>query len=191
MRRRRILSLMVWNLLAWIAAAQLSGGAAAQAQAPAKIQSDQQAQIEKGRQVIGEVCGSCHTNILRMVQVHKKSPDQWKDTVYSIVGRGAQVMPDEIDAVTAFLTANAGSNRETNAQASQEHERSINQVLLLSPSNVSADIDVVGSEIAFTYNSVSCLTQGTSMFARIITKFISIRAMQSLWRPWRTSWQLA
>lgn len=117
-RRKRVLSLMVWNLLVWISATQLCGGLAAQAQVPANTQSDQQAQIQKGRQVIGVVCVACHTNILRMVQVHKKSPDQWKDTVYSMIGRGAQIMPDEIDAVAAFLAANAGSNRETNSQTS-------------------------------------------------------------------------
>jgi mono/diheme cytochrome c family protein len=62
---------------------------------------------EKGRSVVVNVCVACHTNILRIVQVHKKSPAQWKDTVYSMIGRGAQVMPDEIDAVASFLSAGA------------------------------------------------------------------------------------
>src|ERR1700719_3640004 len=108
--RSSFLYLMVWNLLVWISAAQLSAGLAAQAQAPANANapSDQQAQVEKGRQAVGEACATCHTNILRMVQIYKKSPDQWKDTVYSMIGRGAQVRPDEIEAVTAFLAANAG-----------------------------------------------------------------------------------
>jgi hypothetical protein len=52
-----------------------------------------------------------------MLQIHKKSADQWKDTVYSMVGRGAQIMPDEMDSVTAFLVASAGGNRETATQA--------------------------------------------------------------------------
>ncbi len=113
--RNNILSLIVWNLLVWISAAQLSAGLAAQAQAPANTQSDQQAQNEKGRQVVGEACTACHTNILRMVQIYKQSPDQWKDTVYSMIGRGAQVTPDEINAVAAFLAANAGRNVTANA----------------------------------------------------------------------------
>ena len=45
-----------------------------------------------------------------MVQVHKQTAEQWKDTVYFMISRGAQVMPDEIEPVTAFLTATAGSN---------------------------------------------------------------------------------
>ena len=110
-----ILSLMVWNLLVWISATQLSAGLAAQAQAPANAPSDQSAQIEKGRQAVGEACATCHTNILRMVQIYKKSPDQWKDTVYSMIGRGAQVRPDEIEAATAFLAATSGRSLAANA----------------------------------------------------------------------------
>ena len=106
--RQKIFTLTVCNLLVWIAGAHLSGKLAAQE--AARAQSDQQAHVEKGRQVVGQVCVACHTNILRMVQVHRQSPEQWKDTIYSMIGRGAQVMPDEIEAVTAFLAANAGDN---------------------------------------------------------------------------------
>src|ERR1051326_1196105 len=44
--------------------------------------SAQQAQIDKGRQVVAQVCAACHTTIVRMIQVHKQTPEQWKDTVY-------------------------------------------------------------------------------------------------------------
>ena len=74
---------------------------------------------EKGRSVVVNVCVACHTNILRMVQVHKKSPAQWKDTVYSMIGRGAEVMPDEIDAVTSFLSTSAGNIESTTPAASR------------------------------------------------------------------------
>jgi mono/diheme cytochrome c family protein len=116
-RRKRILSFIFWDLLVWIFVAHLSGGLAAQVAASA--QSDQQAQIEKGRQTVGQVCVACHTNILRMLQVHKKSEEQWRDTVYSMIGRGAQIMPDEIQPLTAFLAANPGSNRQTIAESSR------------------------------------------------------------------------
>jgi mono/diheme cytochrome c family protein len=66
--------------------------------------------IEKGRQVVAQVCATCHTTIGRMVQVHKQTPEQWKDTVYFMISRGAQVMPDEVEPVVAFLAATAGSN---------------------------------------------------------------------------------
>ena len=50
-----------------------------------------------------------------MIQIYKKSPDQWKDTVYSMIGRGAQVRPGEIEAVTAFLAATSGRSLAANA----------------------------------------------------------------------------
>lgn len=106
--RKKIFTLTVCNVLVWIAGAHLSGRLAAQE--ATRAQSGQQTQVEKGRQVVGQVCVACHTNILRMVQVHRQSPEEWKDTVYSMIGRGAQVMPDEIEAVTAFLASNTGSN---------------------------------------------------------------------------------
>jgi cytochrome c5 len=106
--RKKIFTLMVCNVLVWIGGAHFSGKLAAQE--AARAQSGQQVQVEKGREVVGQVCVACHTNILRMVQVHRQTPEEWKDTVYSMIGRGAQVMPDEVEAVTAFLSANAGGN---------------------------------------------------------------------------------
>jgi mono/diheme cytochrome c family protein len=108
MGRRRILSLVLCNLMVWIYAAPESRGLAAQISASAP--GVPAAQIEKGRQVVAQVCAACHTTIVRMVQVHKQTAEQWKDTVYFMISRGAQIMPDEIEPVTAFLAATAGSN---------------------------------------------------------------------------------
>jgi cytochrome c2 len=112
MGRHRILSLVVCNFLLWISATESRGLAA---QVPASAPSDRAAQIEKGRQVVAQVCAACHTTIVRMVQVHKQTAEQWKDIVYFMISRGAQIMPDEIEPVTAYLAATAGSN----AQATQ------------------------------------------------------------------------
>ncbi len=114
-KKQRIVSLAFSSLLVWVAAAHSTGRLAAQA--AAKASSDEQAQIEKGRQVVGQTCVACHTNILRMAQVHKQSPEQWRDTVYSMIGRGAQILPDEIEPLTAFLAATYGLKEP--AQASQ------------------------------------------------------------------------
>jgi mono/diheme cytochrome c family protein len=67
--------------------------------------------IEKGRVVVAQVCTTCHTTLGRMLQVHKQTREQWRDLVFFMISRGAQVMPDEIDAVTAFLVANSGRER--------------------------------------------------------------------------------
>jgi cytochrome c2 len=90
----RIVLLTIWHLTMWIAVAH--------------AQTAQEAQIEKGRQVVAQACTTCHTTLVRMVQVHKQTAEQWRDTVYFMISRGAQVMPGEIEAVTAFLVATSG-----------------------------------------------------------------------------------
>lgn len=121
-RGRTVFSLMVWSLVAWLsAAANQSVGIAAQAP-PANAQGSEQTQkqlIEKGRQAVGEVCVACHNNILRMVQAHKKSAEQWRDTIYSMIGRSAQILPEEIEPLTAFLVANSGRGQSTPSQPAQ------------------------------------------------------------------------
>src|SRR5258706_2844484 len=74
----------------------------------AHAQSNQVAQVDRGRRVVAQACTTCHTTLVRMMQVSKQTADQWKETVYFMISRGAQVMPDEIEAVTAFLTATWG-----------------------------------------------------------------------------------
>ncbi len=91
---------MIRFLAAWTFVALMSV-------APLTAQSER---IEKGRQVVAQVCATCHTTIVRMVQVHKQTADQWKDTVYFMISRGAQIMPDEVESVVAFLAATAGNN---------------------------------------------------------------------------------
>ena len=107
-------SLGVFSVTVWMAVACMSAGSqgvgAAQAPTPAPANADQ-AQIDKGRQAVGQVCLGCHANILRVVQMHRKSADDWRDTVFSMIGRGAQILPEEIEPITAFLTATAGPNR--------------------------------------------------------------------------------
>jgi cytochrome c5 len=92
----------------WISAVPESSGRAVQVAAAAP--SDRAAQIEKGRQVVAQVCAACHTTIVRMVQVHKQTEEQWKDIVYFMISRGAQIMPDEIEPVTIYLASTGGSN---------------------------------------------------------------------------------
>jgi len=76
-------------------------------------------QVEKGRAVVAQVCTTCHTTLGRMLQVHKQTPEQWRELVFFMISRGAQVMPDEIDAVTAFLVANSGRERPAAARPAQ------------------------------------------------------------------------
>jgi mono/diheme cytochrome c family protein len=112
--RARPSTLTGWTFAAWMSVALLSSGVGAQVSTRAP--DNQQAQIEKGRQVVAQVCTTCHTTLGRMLQVHKQTAEQWKDTVYFMISRGAQVMPDEIEPVTAFLAATAGSGSQPSTQ---------------------------------------------------------------------------
>ena len=105
-RRRGILTLTTAVVAVWVAAAfqNVEGAAAGQAAA----QGSEQAQIDKGRQAVGQACAPCHGNILRVLQIHRKSAAEWRDTVFSMIGRGAQILPEEVEPLTAYLTATAG-----------------------------------------------------------------------------------
>ena len=92
------IGLLVIGLSLWLPVAARAQGAA-------------DPQIEKGRVVVAQVCTTCHTTLGRMLQVHKQTREQWRELVFFMISRGAQVMPDEIDAVTAFLVANSGRER--------------------------------------------------------------------------------
>src|SRR6266850_7437827 len=113
----RICSPTVWNFVVWMCVAPLNSGLAGQVSAITP--GDKQAQIEQGRQVVAQVCATCHTTIVRMVQVHKQTAEQWKDTVYFMISRGAQIMPDEIEPVTAFLAATSENGRPAARDAGQ------------------------------------------------------------------------
>src|SRR5690348_17256484 len=83
----------------------------------------QPTQNDKGREAVGQVCVACHTNILRMVQIHKESPAEWRDTVYSMIARGAQLTPDQLEPVIAYLSANGGVKPEASGGSAQEGPR--------------------------------------------------------------------
>lgn len=114
--RRGMVSSMVWVLAVWAVVAY-QAGIAAQVTGPAR--SSEQLQIEKGRVAVGQTCATCHTNILRIIQIHRKSAQEWRNTVYSMIGRGAQIFPEEIEPITAFLAANAGPKPSQTSGAAQ------------------------------------------------------------------------
>jgi hypothetical protein len=94
---KRLALLAITLLMSWPITATAQGG--------------DDPQIEKGRAVVAQVCTTCHTTLGRMLQVHKQTKEQWRDLVFFMISRGAQVMPDEIDAVTAFLISTSGRDR--------------------------------------------------------------------------------
>ena len=116
-RKSKIFFLLVCNFVLWIAAANLGRGLAAQVSASPS--NDQQAQIEKGREAVGQTCAACHAGILRMAQAQKQTQEQWKDTIFSMIGRGAEILPDEIEPMSVFLAATSARSGPANAQSGQ------------------------------------------------------------------------
>jgi len=104
--------LAVSILVAWLPASASARGD--------RAQGDQDARMARGRQVVAQACTTCHTTLVRMLQVHKQTPEQWKDTVYFMISRGAQVMPDEIEPVAAFLAASSGGGRPGAREVGQQ-----------------------------------------------------------------------
>ncbi len=114
--------LLAASLLAGILFAQRSPAASAQApavspQAPTSAPSPaEQARIDKGRLVVAQTCAACHANIAQMIQTYKQTPEQWRSTVFFMISRGAQILPDEIEPVISYIVW-AGNQPRTAATA--------------------------------------------------------------------------
>ena len=67
----------------------------------------------KGMEAMGQACVQCHG--LQPVRLQRKTAEQWRDTVHGMIGRGAQVMPDEIEAMVSYLAATFGPQSPTQA----------------------------------------------------------------------------
>jgi cytochrome c5 len=116
--------LAVWMIAVWMAPGVEGTSAAPQTPVQAAAPSVPQADIDKGRATVTQVCVGCHDGgaIGRMVAVRKKTADEWRDTVYRMIGRGAQVFPDEIEPLTAYLTAAGGQGRAAAGSATPAAE---------------------------------------------------------------------
>jgi hypothetical protein len=55
---------------------------------------------------VGQACVQCHN--LRFLTLEPRSEERWRKTVYEMIGRGAQVKPDEIEPIVSYLTASFG-----------------------------------------------------------------------------------
>jgi hypothetical protein len=64
--------------------------------------SNSQPQGGEGSTLVAELCTKCH-NLDEVVRL-RQSREAWEDTVYSMVGRGAPIFPDEIDVIIDYLS---------------------------------------------------------------------------------------
>ena len=59
--------------------------------------------VEAGREAYGLACVQCHGPSQALIQ--RKPAEGWRRTIYSMIGRGAPVLPDEIEPLTVYLTS--------------------------------------------------------------------------------------
>lgn len=59
-----------------------------------------------GKEIATENCQACH-KLTNLTKAHK-SLDDWKDTVQTMIDRGANVPPDKVDVLVQYLAKNFG-----------------------------------------------------------------------------------
>jgi competence ComEA-like helix-hairpin-helix protein len=79
----------------------------------------------KGREVAGSACTLCHG--LGYLASLGRSKTEWQDLVSDMVGRGAQLQPDEFDAIVQYLTENFGPARAANVQSPTTFKVNVNK----------------------------------------------------------------
>jgi hypothetical protein len=84
----------------WIMATALYMGVMSLAQAQERFVDNMTAR-EKGGALVSELCTKCHN--LGEVARLRQSREQWEDTVYSMISRGAPIFPEEIDVIVDYL----------------------------------------------------------------------------------------
>ena len=122
MRKITPVCLAVWMVAVWAAPGVEGTSGAPRVLVPVQAAPAPQADIEKGKAAVTQICVGCHDGgaIMRMVAVRKKTADEWRDTVYRMIGRGAQVFPDEIEPLTAYLTATGGQIQHPRRQVAPQ-----------------------------------------------------------------------
>jgi cytochrome c5 len=92
-----------------------SPGAAAAPSAPAAAKAVVELPDGDGKSIAMENCQACH-KLTNLTKAHK-SVDDWKDTVQTMIDRGANVPPEQVDILVQYLAKNFGP-KDASAPAS-------------------------------------------------------------------------
>jgi len=107
--RYRIKTLLVGIIfLLGLALVGIQGVGIASPSRPIPSQSDE---VSEGGKIFGQACIQCHTRPI----LQRKTEEGWRDTVYSMISRGAQVMPNEIDPLISYLSHQFGPDSSSQA----------------------------------------------------------------------------
>lgn len=75
-----------------------------------------------GKAIATEFCQDCHklTNLAKA----RKTPDDWQDTVQTMMDRGARLPQDKVDTLVAYLAKNFGPKTDTPSSGNGSSEAS-------------------------------------------------------------------
>lgn len=103
-----VLFLATWGII-WVpavrSAANQDAGQAAPAAAPAAKKPVELPEGD-GKPIATEYCQDCH-RLTNLTMAHKNL-DDWKDTLHTMIDRGARLPDDKIDSFAKYLAANFG-----------------------------------------------------------------------------------
>jgi cytochrome c5 len=85
---------------------KMLGAAALFIAASAPVQAQSPLPQGDGRDIVAVACSQCHT--LATIVASREGTAGWKNHVYNMVLRGAQLRPQEADTVIQYLAANFG-----------------------------------------------------------------------------------
>jgi mono/diheme cytochrome c family protein len=68
-----------------------------------------------GKQLATDYCQDCHS--LTNITSARKLPDEWRETVMTMLDRGARLPPDKVDALVQYLAKNFAPKQATPAAA--------------------------------------------------------------------------
>ena len=74
-----------------------------------------------GLELIQRSCISCHD--IYMITTKRKTPEQWAEVMDLMAARGAEVTPEEMQIIEAYLSQNF-SAADTGSAATQHHSAS-------------------------------------------------------------------
>lgn len=84
----------------------------------------------KGKEIVQSVCTQCHG--LRDVTASKMTLEDWQNTVYDMVARGAPLLEEEMDVVAQYLAANFGKEKTDKANVNKATAKELETSLKLS-----------------------------------------------------------
>jgi mono/diheme cytochrome c family protein len=104
-----VLFLATWGIMAGPAVRSATNQDAGQAAPPAAAPAAQKPvdlPEGDGKPIATEYCQDCH-RLTNLTKAHK-SLDDWKDTLHTMIDRGARLPDDKIDSLAKYLAANFG-----------------------------------------------------------------------------------